>query len=318
VGYLLGDKLVVGISGRALFDLSEEHDVYTKQGLEAYRKLQKERGNLPLKPGTGFPLVQGLLSINAKLEHRAIEVVVISRNDGDSGLRLMNSIAEYGLDITRASFCGGRDAAKYFEAYECKLFLSAEAGDVGNVLANGGAAALVFPLPAGFEYDPGEVRIAFDADAVIFSDEAERIYQEKGMAEFMKSETDNARVPLQPGPFKPFLQSLANIQSRFKPEECPIRTALVTARNAPAHERAIRTLQGWRIVVNEMHFLGGIEKTGVLQVFKPNIFFDDQQSHVISCSKKLPAAQVCYGDQPMKKPAQRAKLDENTLPAAGE
>ena len=260
LAYQLQDKLVVGISGRALFDLDEEHEVFVKQGLEAYKKFQRERENVPLKPGTGFPLVQGLLSINRKLEQRAVELVVISRNDGDSGLRLMNSIADHGLDISRASFCGGRNADKYFEAYECKLFLSAEEGDVRKILTSGGAAALVFPPPNGFESDPTEVRIAFDADAVIFSDEAERVYQEKGLAEFHKSEAEHARVPLQPGPFKPFLQTVAAIQSRFKPTESPIRTAVVTARNAPAHERAIRTLREWGIAVAKCIFLGALKK----------------------------------------------------------
>jgi 5'-nucleotidase len=306
MAYALEDKLVVGISGRALFDLSEEHEVFVTGGLDAYKKLQRERENQILSPGTGFPLVQGLLSINSKLCDRVLEVVVISQNDGDSGLRIMNSIRGHNLDISRGSFCGGRNADKYFQAYKCKLFLTAEESDVCSVIANGGAAALVFPPPEGAPHDQEEVRIAFDADAVIFSNEADLVYQEKGIAEYHRSETEKARVPLQPGPFKPFLQAIATIQSRFKRENCPIRTAVVTARNAPAHERAIRTLRDWKIVVDEMHFLGGIEKTGVLQVFNPHIFLDDQQENVSSCSKKLPAAQVKYGPSAPKKPAATA------------
>jgi 5'-nucleotidase len=280
--------------------------------LEAYRQLQRDRENLKLAPGTGFPLVQGLLSINSKLKEPAVEVVVISHNNGDSGLRIWNSIGAYGLDISRGSFCGGRNADKYFEAYGCRLFLTAQESDVQKVIANGGAAALVFPPPQGFLHDRDEVRIAFDADAVIFSDEADRINAEKGLAEFQRNEKDNARVPLNPGPFKPFLQALAAIQSRFTPENCPLRTAVVTARSAPAHERAIRTLRGWNISVDEMHFLGGVEKTGVLQAFNPHIFFDDQHANVSSCCKKLPAAQVMYGDPP-KKPSASATASAVTL-----
>jgi 5'-nucleotidase len=293
--YSLDGKLVVGISGRALFDLNEEHGVYEQQGLEAYKKFQREREQIPLKPGTGFPLVQALLAINKKLGEPVVEVIVISRNDGDSGLRIMNSIADHGLDITRASFCGGRKVHEYSNAYQCKLFLSAEDQDVCNVIAEGGAAGLVYQPPSGYQHDTNEVRIAFDGDAVIFSDEAERIYQEKGPEEFFDNETGKARIPLQPGPFKPFLQSLAALQAQFKQGDSPIRTAVVTARNAPAHERAILTLRDWGITVDEMHFLGGIEKTAVLQVFKPHIFFDDQPTHVFAASKDLPSAQVRYG-----------------------
>src|SRR5580658_126654 len=301
--YPLGDKLVVGISGRALFDLREEHEVFKNSGLDAYKKFQRDRENDVLEPGTGFPLVRGLLAINDKLKEHAVEVIVISQNDGDSGLRIMNSIAKHNLDISRGSFCGGRNADKYFQAYQCKLFLTAEEKDVCSVIANGGAAALLFPPPHGAGHGADEVRIAFDADAVIFSNEADLVFQEKGLNEYHRSEAEKAHVPLQPGPFKPFLQAVAAIQSRFKHTECPIRTAVVTARNAPAHERAIRTLRGWNISVDEMHFLGGIEKTGVLKIFNPHIFFDDQQENVSSCSKALPAAQVKYGPWAPKKPA---------------
>lgn len=299
--YSLNDKLVVGISGRALFDLTDEHAVYEQHGLEAYRRLQRLREQVPLKPGTGFPLVQALLAINKKLGRPAVEVIVISRNDGDSGLRIMNSIANHKLDITRASFCGGRNVDEYSNAYQCKLFLSAEHQDVHNVIVKGGAAGLVFQPPHGYQHDSNEVRIAFDGDAVIFSDEAERIYQEKGPEEFIDNETEKARTPLQPGPFKPFLDSLVWLQAQFVQGHSPIRIAVVTARSAPAHERAILTLRQWGITVNEMHFLGGIEKTPVLQVFKPHIFFDDQLTHIQAASKNLPSARVPYGPSGTKK-----------------
>jgi len=294
--YSLEDKLVVGISGRALFDLAEEHDVYTREGIISYRRLQRERENSPLKPGTGFPLAKALLSINSKTpKNPAVEIVVISRNDGNSGLRIMNSIAHHGLGISRASFCGGATIHEYSKAYNCKLFLSAEEEDVRNVIENGGAAGLVYPPPDGYADDARQVRIAFDADAVIFSDEAEKVYQERGMDEFRESETSKAQTPLKPGPFKPFLESLAAIQARYTEGPPPIRTAVVTSRDAPAHKRAILTLREWGIAVDEMHFLGGIEKTSVLRVFKPHIFFDDQPSHVLAASKQLPSAQVPYG-----------------------
>jgi len=308
LAYPLEDKLVVAISGRALFNLNEEHQVFQSEGLAAYKKFQRERENITLEPGTGFHLVKGLLAINKKLKQPAVEVVVISRNNGDTSLRIWNSIQKHNLEISRGSFCGGRNPGGYFGAYQCKLFLSAEEEDVSKVIQNGGAAALVCPPPNGYKDDVTEVRIAFDADAVIFSDEAERVYQEQGLPLFHASEAQNAKVPLQPGPFKPFLHAVAAIQSKFDPSESPIRTAIVTARNAPAHERAIRTLREWSISIDEMHFLGGIEKGGVLAVFNPHIFFDDQQTHLQSCASKIPAAQVPYGVAAAKKPVASATV----------
>ena len=192
-----------------------------------------QRENVPLDPGTGFPLAKALLLINSRTPtNPAVEIVVISRNNGDSGLRIMNSIAHHGLGITRASFCGGASIHEYSKASNCKLFLSAEEEDVRNVIENGGAAGLVYPPPEGYLDDARQV-IAFDADAVIFSDEAERIYQEMGMDEFRQSETSKAQTPLAPGPFKPLLESLAAIQTRFTEGAPPVRTAVVTSRDAP-------------------------------------------------------------------------------------
>jgi len=318
LAYPIDKMLVVGISGRALFDMAEEHRAYETHGLKAYKKFQREREEVVLKPGTAFPVVKGLLSINDQMRERAVEVVVISRNDGDSGLRIMNSIKAHGLDITRASFCGGDNAAGYFSAYNCKLFLSAEETDVRKVILNQAAAAMVLPPPEGAEYEVDEVRIAFDADAVIFSDEAEQVYQSGGLTAFHKAESENACVPLAPGPFKRFLEALASIQSQFPEGSSPIRTAIVTARNAPAHERAIRTLRNWGIAVDEMHLLGGIEKSGVLKVFRPHIFFDDQQTHLQACAQTVPAAHVPYGVAAQKKPPMAAGTqDVSSVPNAG-
>ena len=314
LAYPIEKMLVVGISGRALFDLADEHEVYVNKGLDAYKKLQRDRENVPLRPGTAFHVVQALLSINSRLSERAVEVVVISRNDGDTGLRIMNSVKAHSLDISRASFCGGRNAPSYFSAYNCKLFLSAEGDDVRSVILNKGAAAMVFPPPEGCCYETGEVRIAFDADAVVFSDEAEQVYQAQGLPAFHKAEAEKAKIPLAPGPFKPFLEALSAIQARFPENSSPIRTAIVTARNAPAHERAIRTLRGWGITVDEMHLLGGINKNGVLQVFHPHIFFDDQQIHVESCA--VPAAQVLYGVAAQRKPPVSIGTEEVAVPNA--
>ena len=314
MAYPLEDKLVVGISSRALFDLDDAHHLFAEQGLDAYREYQAKNEDVPLKPGTGFPLVKALLGINDLLKERAVEVIIISRNDGDSGLRIWNSIQSVGLDISRGSFAGGTDAHRYLEAYCCKLFLSADEDDVRNVIKSGCAAGLVFQPADKFEPRQGELRIAFDADAVIFGPSSERVYQEQGLTVYMKHETELANTPLEAGPFKPFLQLIATIQSRFGEKDCPIRTAVVTARNAPAHKRAIQTLREWKIRVNEMHFLGGVAKAGILRAFRPHIFFDDQKTNLEPSASEIPSAQVCgVYELPERKPA--GKVLEAGIPA---
>lgn len=290
--YTLDDKLVIAISSRALFDLTEANEVYERQGLEAYRAYQLEHEDKPLKPGTGCPLVRALLAINERAEERLVEVVLISKNDADSGLRIFNSIEAAGLDITRAALTDGRDAYQYLEPFCCDLFLSSNQEDVTAALRANFPAAWAYPAPELIGEDIKEVRIAFDGDAVLFSHDSELVYQKGGLDAFQKHERELQNTPLDPGPFKGFLVALARIQKRFSEGASPIRTALVTARNAPAHKRPIKTLREWGVRTDASFFLGGVEKAGILKVFKPHIFFDDQAVHCDPAASSSPAALV--------------------------
>lgn len=294
--YELHDKLVIAITSRALFNLDEAHAVFEKDGLQAYRAFQEAHENEPLKPGTALPLVRSLLNINNRVGERLVEVVLVSRNDADSGLRIYKSIEAAGLDIIRAAFTDGRSPFHYLKSFSCDLFLSANSEDVRMALASGFAAALVYPRPDKLEEDSGEVRIAFDGDGVLFSGEVDRYFRDKGIDAFQSHEDENADKPLNPGPFKQFLDDLSNIQSKFPEQDCPIRTALVTARAAPAHKRPILTLRSWGVRIDESFFLGGLDKSKVLEVFKPHIFFDDLAAYIETASKLTPAARV-LGDE---------------------
>ncbi|PWB30918.1 5'-nucleotidase [Pseudomonas sp. SDI] len=276
--HALTDKLVIAISSRALFDLGESHSVYLEHGVEAYRQYQIEHEDEHLEPGDAFPLVEKLLALNASLGQQRVEVVLVSRNSADTGLRVFNSIEHYRLDISRAAFVGGRSPYPYLSAFGCHLFLSTDAEDVRNALAAGFAAATILSGGAR-RADSAELRIAFDGDAVVFSDESERVYQQGGLAAFQASERQSAREPLRGGPFKPFLAALNLLQNEFPSDACPIRTALVTARSAPAHERVIRTLREWDIRLDESLFLGGLDKSAFLEAFAADVFFDDQAGH---------------------------------------
>ncbi|GAB5449749.1 MAG: 5'-nucleotidase [Halioglobus sp.] len=290
----LDDKLVIAISSRALFDLDESHKVYEQQGLDAYSEYQVTREEEPLQPGEAFPLVQKLLRLNRRLGDAHVEVVLLSRNSADTGLRVFNSIQHYDLDISRAAFCGGESPWRYINAFNCHLFLSNEAEDVRNALQCGVAAAtLMSSRGSGTEND--QLRFAFDGDAVIFSDEAERIYKEDGLDAFTASERAAAKEPLRGGPFKPFLSALHKLQQAFPPSEAPIRTALVTARSAPAHERVIRTLRAWNIRIDESIFLGGLNKTEFLKAYEADVFFDDQQVHCESAGPHIATGHVPHG-----------------------
>ena len=290
--YNLSDKLVIGITSRALFDLDDAHRVYSEYGLEAYRTYQIQRETEPLDPGTGFPLVRSLLGINDLGEQRLVEVILISRNDADSGMRIINSVEAHGIDITRFAFTDGATAHRYLRPFDCDLFLSAQAEDVRNALDAGFPAALVYPPPSTIPDETGQVRIAFDGDAVLFDDESERIFQEKGIDAFKKHEAELEETPLNPGPFKDFLQAISKIQRAFPESDNPIRTALVTARDAPAHKRPIKTLRAWGIRLDECFFLGGIEKGPILNALRPHIYFDDQRVHLESSAMSTPSAQV--------------------------
>ncbi|MED5490933.1 MAG: 5'-nucleotidase [Pseudomonadota bacterium] len=296
----LGDKLVIAISSRALFDLDDSHAVFEREGLEAYRLYQIAHEDEPLEPGEAFPLVQKLLRINSLLEGDSrVEVVLISRNSADTGLRVFNSIQHYGLGITRAAFAGGRSPFTYIPAFGCQLFLSTHAEDVRATLDAGFAAATILPAKRRPE-QRDELRIAFDGDAVLFSDESEQVFQRNGLAAFQASEQASAHQPLRGGPFKAFLAALNRIQTEFPNEQCPIRTALVTARSAPAHERVIRTLREWDIRLDESLFLGGLDKSEFLQAFGADLFFDDQEGHCQRAVGVVPTGHVPHGISNLK------------------
>ena len=296
-------KLVVAISSRALFDLEESNRVFEAQGIEAYYRYQREREDQILDPGIAFTLVKKLLAINTLAPPRArVEVILLSRNTADTGLRIMNSIEHYKLAISRAAFTGGENTYTYVPAFDAHLFLSANPLDVRKALEAGHAAATIIPANAGeksahdpLESDAGALRIAFDGDAVLFSDEAERVYKSSGLDAFTASEVDAARQPLMGGPFKNFLAALQRIQSEYPPEQSVIRTALVTARSAPAHERVVRTLRAWNIRIDEALFLGGLDKGPFLKAFGADIFFDDQSSHIESARPHVTAGHVPSG-----------------------
>ena len=293
----LDGKLVVAISSRALFDFEEENELFEQGDDRAYMALQLQRLDLPAKPGVAFSLVQKMLAFNAldAGNNQPVEVVILSRNDPVSGLRVMKSAAHYGLPIIRCSFTRGEPPWRYLKPLHANLFLSTHLSDVRAALQAGVPAAQVYPqsVHAGDAY-PHEVRIAFDGDAVLFSDEAERVYQAEGLLAFQKHEADKAQQPLLAGPFKPLLAALHRLQQAGTPH-MRIRPALFTARSAPAHERAIRTLMDWNIEVDEAMFLGGLPKGEFLREFEPDFFFDDQTGHVDSASRHVPSGHVASG-----------------------
>jgi len=289
------EKLVVGISSRALFDLRDSHQVFESDGLEAYSDYQVEREDVHLKPGVAFPLAKKLLALNEDgVDHPGVEIILLSRNSADTGLRIFNTIEHYNLKIERAAFTNGESPYKYMQAYGADLLLSTNASDVRNALKKGYAAATILPGSASGS-EGVQLRIAFDGDAVIFSDEAERVYQEQGLEAFSNSEREAANHPLSGGPFKPVLEALHKIQSAYPIEGNPIRTALVTARSAPAHKRVVLTLREWGIRIDEALFLGGRSKGEFLKAFGADIFFDDQHVHTESATAHVATAHVPNG-----------------------
>jgi len=288
-------KLVVAISSRALFDLDQSHAIFETQGKAAFCRYQIEHEDEVLAPGYGFSLVKKLLSLNNHCpDSPLVEIILLSQNSADTGLRIFNSIAHHGLNITRAAFTSGVSPYSYMSAFGAHLFLSSNADDVAKTLAAGFAAATILSGPAK-AHQSGQLRIAFDGDAVLFSDESERIYQQRGLREFTENERNEAKKPLPGGPFKDFLSALHHIQTRFDSESPPIRTALVTARAAPAHERVVRTLRAWGIRIDEALFLGGMSKGAFLKAFGADIFFDDQKGHCESAAEHVASAHVPHG-----------------------
>ena len=292
----LDDQLVVAISSRALFDFEEENQHFEATDDRAYMKLQLERLDMPAKPGVAFSLVEKLLAFNAPDHPRQrVEVVILSRNDPVSGMRVFRSAQHYGLSIQRGVFTRGVSPWRYLRPLNAHLFLSANEADVRSALDAGVPAARVYPDSArASNAHPEQVRIAFDGDAVLFSDEAERVYQDGGLLAFQAHERDHSATPLAAGPFKPLLIALQRLQ-HDPAERMKIRTALVTARSAPAHERAIRTLMDWHIEVDEAMFLGGLPKGEFLREFEPDFFFDDQTGHVVLAAAHVPSGHVASG-----------------------
>ena len=296
MSYTVEGKLVVAISSRALFDFEEENRIFDAQGERAYIDLQYSRMDVPAKEGVAFRLVKKLLAFNSP-DAQLVEVVILSKNDPVSGLRIFRSAQRAGLKLERGVFTRGRSPYRYLDALKANLFLSANEQDVMAALDARFPAARVLPesAQAGGRHAE-EVRIAFDGDAVLFSDEAERVFQRDGLDAFTRHETAHALKPLPPGPFKPLLEALHRLQAASGTDvPMHVRTALVTARSAPAHERAVRTLMDWNIAVDEALFLGGLDKGEFLKAFQPDFYFDDQRGHVASASQHVATGHVPFG-----------------------
>ncbi len=290
-----GERLIVAISSRALFDLAESHALFERAGLDAYRDFQMTRENDLLAPGIAFPLVHKLLRLNDGVEEPRVEVILLSRNSADTGLRIFNSIEHYGLRIARAVFTGGESTSPYVHAFGAQLFLSANPESVSAALAAGIAAATILPSKAPATASD-QLRIAFDGDAVIFGDESERVSQEQGVEAFHRNEVEYADTPLSGGPFRGFLAALHHLQCAFPAGDAsPIRTALVTARSAPAHKRVILTLRSWGVRLDEALFLGGRDKGPFLEAFGADIFFDDSHANVESARLHVATGHVPHG-----------------------
>ena len=288
------DPLVIAISSRALFNLEDSHCVFEEEGLDAYQQYQISKEDQPLEQGDAFLLVQKLLGLNKLLDESPVQVILLSRNSADTGLRVFNSIQHYGLDISRAAFSGGESPYRYISAFNSHLFLSTDGADVRKALESGVAAATI--LPSEKSVTPNEkLKIAFDGDAVLFSDDSEKIFKHEGLAAFTENEKRAANEPLSGGPFKPLLGALQQIQMAFPPGESPLRTCLVTARAAPAHERVVRTLRAWNIRIDESLFLGGLDKGEFLHAFDADVFFDDQEGHCESARNHVATGHVPHG-----------------------
>lgn len=303
--YELQNRLVVGVASSALFDLTESDEIFRTKGEDAYRKYQEGRIDETLAPGVAFPFLQRLLGLNDLRTpgDPVVEVIVLSKNDPTTGLRVMRSIEAHGLPITRAAFTQGKSPYGYIAALEMSLFLSADEEDVRSAISLGFPAGRVMGGEVAYEEDGGEVRVAFDFDGVLADDGSERIFQGPGgLMEFQRHEVSNVERPLVAGPLRELLKDLHMIQKmelakkEAQPDYTPrVRISLVTARNAPAHERAVRTLESWGVNVNDAFFLGGISKASILEVLRPHIFFDDQKAHLTLATAHAASVHVPFG-----------------------
>lgn len=301
--FAIEQKLVVAVASSALFDLSESQAVFAEKGERAYREHQREREGEILKPGVAFPFIKRLLSLNRPTENdEPVEVILLSKNDPDTGLRVMNSIEHHGLPISRAAFLRGGDPFRYISPFNASLFLSADEKNVKEAVMQGLPAGRV--LASTYTDDPNdrELRVAFDFDGVIIDDEAERVFQVQGLESFHQVEVKRALEPHNPGPLKRLLEEIGRIHQReiARAEKEPnykpvIRIAIITSRNAPAHKRMVATLRAWGIEVDETFFLGGMDKRRILSEFKPHLFFDDQMTHAGPASGTVPSVHVPFG-----------------------
>jgi 5'-nucleotidase len=303
MAYELKDRLVIGLASSALFNLDESDKVFQKLGEDAYRKYQRKHQDKVLEKGVAYPFIKRLLSLNEiDPENPLVEVVLLSKNDPDTGLRVMNSIEHYGLSMTRALFLQGGKPHKYIKALDISLFLSAHEEDVKEAISNGASAGQVLDSQINDDEDDKELRISFDFDGVIADDTSESVYAKDGIDSFLEHEKKMANVPVNAGPLQEFLQKISIIQKRElkykekdKAYEPKLKVSIVTARSAPSHERVINTMRTWEIMVNEAFFLGGIEKKKVLEVLNPHIFFDDQKLHLEKSSDVLPSVHIPFG-----------------------
>lgn len=293
----LSEVLVVGVSTRALFNLEEENKIFEDNGIEAFRKYQLDNENELLETGTAFHLVRSLLELNKVANNKIVEVVIMSRNSPETGMRVLNTIEKYNLDITRVAFTGGEPLAQYIKAYAIDLFLSKDQKDVQTIIDSAEcAAAIIYNPPTSFSSLDPRVKIAFDADAVLFSDDSEYRFKTEGMESFHQYEKEHEDDALAEGPFAKLLIKLSKIQEQLpmRIEYSPLRLAIVTARNAPSHKRVIKTLRKWGVYVDEVYFLGGLAKDNILKAMGAQIFFDDQDYHLAESSKVVPSAKVPY------------------------
>ncbi|MBK8451164.1 MAG: 5'-nucleotidase [Saprospiraceae bacterium] len=293
----LSEILVIGVSTRALFDLEKENQVFEIEGIEGYRKYQLENEDQTLKPGTAFYLIQSLLELNKQANKRIVEVIVMSRNSPETGVRILNTLKKFELGISRVALSGGEPLSPYIDAFSLDLFLSKDEHDVQSVIdSKTCAAAYIYAPPKAFNPIDNRVKIAFDADAVLFSEESELRYKTEGIDAFQQYEEEHENDPLKEGPFAKLLIKLSKIQEHLptRIELSPLRIAIVTARNAPSHMRVIKTLRKWGVYVDEAYFLGGLDKDKVLDAYGAHIFFDDQETHLEKASKVVPSGKVPY------------------------
>ncbi len=308
MAYTLDKTLVIGISATALFDLSEADKLFKDEfkkhpdnAIEIYRAFMLKNEDVVLQEGIGFPLVKALLNLNRyqkKGETPLVEVVIMSRNSPDTGVQVLNTIRELGLNITRSAFTAGESSADYLEAFDVDLFLTTNESDAQKVIDRAVCASAVLNIPTSYkcDIDDEQVRIAFDGDAVLFDESSELVYKEEGIEAFHKNENESQNTPMNEGPFAAFLMKLAKLQERLpmKMEFSPVRIAIVTARNAPSDLRVIKTLRHWGVYVDEAFFLGGLEKSKILKSFRAHIFFDDQDVHLKNSSLVVPSGKVLY------------------------